>query len=95
MQKYLQEYLEKGCIQPSTSQYNHPILFISKKTGELRVCTNYRSLNRNTMIDRYPIPRIDNTLDRLGHAKIFSKIDLASGCHQVEMHPDHHHKIAF
>ena len=95
VQKHLQKYLEKGWIQPSTSQYNHPILFICKKTGELRVCIDYRSLNSNTIIDRYPIPRIDDTLDRLGHAKIFSKIDLASGYHQVEMHPDHHHKTAF
>ena len=89
VQKHLQEYLEKGWIQPSISQYNHPILFICKKTGELRVCIDYRSLNSNTIIDSYPIPRIDDTLDRLGYAKKFSKIDLASGYHQVEMHPDH------
>ena len=81
VKKHLAEYLEKGWIQPSTSQYNHPILFIKKKTGELRVCIDYRSLNNNTVVDRYPIPRIDDTLDRLGKAKLFSKIDLAYGYH--------------
>ena len=79
VKKHLEEYLSKGWIQPSTSQYNHPLLFIRKKTGELRVCIDYRDLNNNTIIDRYPLPRIDDTLDRLGKAKIFSKIDLASG----------------
>ena len=95
VKKHLDEYLSKGWIQPSTSQYNHPILFIRKKTGELRVCIDYRDLNNNTIIDRYPLPRIDDTLDRLGKAKIFSKIDLASGYHQVEVHPDHRHRTAF
>ena len=93
VQKHLHKYLEKGWIQLSISQYNHPILFICKKTWELRVCVDYRSLNRNTIIDWYSC--IDNTLERLGYAKIFSKIDLASGYHQVEMHLDHHHKTAF
>ena len=59
-QKHLQEYLEKGCIQPSTSQYNHTILFIRKKTGELRVCIDYRSLNRNTHL---PLPSTCSSLN--------------------------------
>ena len=75
--------------------HNYPILFIHTKTGELGVCIDYRSLTSNTIINRYPIPRIDNTLDRLGHLKIFRRIDLASGYHQVEMHPDHCHQTAF
>ena len=83
VQKHLKEYLEKGWIQPSTSQYNHPILFICKKTWELRVCIDYRSLKSNTIINRYPIPHIDNILDRPRYAKIFSKIELASSYHQV------------
>ena len=94
IQKHLQEYLAKGWIQPSTSQHNQPILLICKKTRELRVYIDCRSVNSGTKIDRYPIPRIDNTLDRLIYAKIFSKINLASGYRQVEVHPDHHHKTA-
>ena len=82
-------------MKPSTSKYNHPILFIRKKIGELRVFVDYRSLKNNTTIDRYPIACINDTLDRLGHVKIYSKIYLASGYHQVEMHPDHHYRIAF
>ena len=87
VQKYLQEYLEKGWIQPTTSHYNHHILFIYKKTGQLRVFLDYRSLNSNIIIDRHPIPHIDNILDRLGYAKIFSKIDLENCYHQVEIMP--------
>ena len=81
-------------MQPNISQYNQPFLFICKRTMELRVCVDCRSLNINTKIDRYPIPRIDDTLDILGHAKLVSKIDLVSGYHQVEMHPGYHHKTA-
>ena len=59
------------------------------------MCVDYRSINENTIIDRYPIPRIDDILDRLGGSTIFSKIDLQSGYHQVAIHPDHIHRTAF
>ena len=95
MKKHLKYYLEKGWIQPSTSQYNDPISFICKKTKKLRVYIYYKSLNSNMIIDRYPTHYIHDTLDRLRYAKIFSKIDLASFYHQVEMHVDHYHKTAF
>ena len=75
MQRHLQEYLEKGLIQPIISQYNQPILFIYKKTGKLRVSMDYKSLNSNTIINRYPIPRIDNTMNRLGYVKTFGKLN--------------------
>ena len=95
MQNHLYKYLKKGWIQPSTSRCNHTILFICKKTGELRIFIDYRSLYSNTIIDSHSIAFIDNTLDKLRYAKIFSKIDLTSGYHQVEMHPNHCHRTAF
>ena len=73
--------LAKGWIKPSTSQYNHPILFAKKKEGTLRMCIDYRSLNNNTIVNRYPLPRIDDILDRLSGSKIYSKIDLFNGYH--------------
>ena len=91
----MQEYTENSWIHPTTSQYNYPNLYICKKTGELRDCLDYRSLNGNTIIDRYPIICIDNTLDKLVYAKIFSIIDLASGYHEVEMHSDYHPRTHF
>ena len=95
LQKHLYEYLEKRWMQPSISQYNHPMFFICKKTGELRVCIDYKRLNSNTIIESYPIYRIDDTLDRFGYAKIFIKISLVSGYHQFEMHPDRHRRSTF
>ena len=76
VRRQVDDLLAKGWIRPSTSQYNHPILFVRKKTGELRMCVDYRSLNSNTVIDRYPLPRIDDILDRLGGSTVYSKIDL-------------------
>ena len=73
----LDDYLAKGFIQPSTSPYGAPILFARKKDGTLQMCVDYRSLNKMTKKDVYPIPRIDNLLDRLTNATIFSKIDLS------------------
>ena len=79
MCKLINDLLEKSWIQPSSSQYNHPLLFAKKKDGTLRICIDYKALNANTIIDIYPIPWIDNILDRLGGSVIFSKIDLAQG----------------
>ena len=59
------------------------------------MCIDYRALNANTVVDRYPIPRIDDILDRLGGSAIFSKIDLAQGYHQVRIAPGHEHRTAF
>ena len=75
--------MEKGWIQPSTSQYTHPLVFIKKKETTPQICNNCRALNANTIIDAYPIPHIDNIIDFLGESVIISKIDLAEGYHQI------------
>ena len=79
--KQIDELLSKGWIRESTSAYGHPLLFVTKKDGTMRMCVDYRGLNANTQVDRYPIPRIDDLLDRLHGAKVFSAIDLRSGYH--------------
>ena len=77
----LDEYLKKGWIRPSCLPYGAPIIFIQKKTGELRMTVDYRALNRQTKKDVYPLPRIDDLLDKLSKARFLSAIDLASGYH--------------
>ena len=87
--------LEKGWIRPSSSPYGAPILFAKKKDGGLRMCVDYRSLNKNTRVDRYPIPRIDALLDKLAGSRCFSTMDLQSGFHQISMSDDAAQKSAF
>ena len=87
--------MAKDFIRPSTSPYGAPILFAHKKDGTLRMCIDYRALNKQTRWDSYPIPRIDDLLDRLTHATIFSKIDLSQGYHQVAIEAKDKHKTAF
>ena len=87
--------MEKGWIRPSCSPYGAPIIFIRKKTGELRMTVDYRALNRQTKKDVYPLPRIDDLLDKLSKARYLSAIDLASGYHQIAMAPEDMEKTAF
>ena len=88
--------LESGRIVPSASPYGAPILFAVKKGGAgLRMCTDYRSLNSNSITDNFPLPRIDELLARLRGAKVFSKLDLRDGYHQIPMAPEDCHKTAF
>ena len=79
----VQELLAKGFIRPSTSPFGAPVLFVAKKDGTLRMCVDYRGLNNVTVHNKYPLPRIDEMLDRLQGAKVFSSLDLASGYHQL------------
>ena len=80
--------LEKGWIQPSSSPYSSPILFVSKKDGGLRMCMDCRAFNGQTVKDRYPLPRIDDLLDKLLGASVFSSLDMASGYHQITTAPE-------
>ncbi|KAM2989434.1 hypothetical protein FF2_003418 [Malus domestica] len=81
----LQELTDKGFIQPSTSPWGAPVLFVRKKDGTLRLCIDYRQLNRVTIKNRYPLPRIDDLFDQLKGACVFSKIDLRSGYYQLKI----------
>jgi hypothetical protein len=81
--KQLQELLDKGFIRPSTSPWGCPALFVKKKDKSLRLCVDYRPLNAVTIKNKYPLPRIDVLFDQLVGAKVFSKIDLRSGYHQI------------
>jgi len=95
LKKQLDQLLSYGFIRPSTSPYGAPVLFVKKKDGSMRMCIDYRALNRITIKNRYPLPRVDELFDRLRGAKYFSKMDLRSGYHQVRIHPDDIHKTAF
>ncbi|KAJ9558259.1 LOW QUALITY PROTEIN: hypothetical protein OSB04_012873 [Centaurea solstitialis] len=91
----LEELLEKGFIRPSSSPWGAPILFVKKKDGSMRMCIDYRELNKLTVKKRYPLPRIDDIFDQLHGAAWFSKIDLRSGYHQLKVREEDVHKTAF
>ena len=95
LKKQLKDLTEKGYIQPSVSPFGAPVLFVPKKDGGVRMCVDYRALNRVIVHNRYPLPRIEDLLDRLQGAKLFTKIDLRSGYHQIRVHPSDVHKTAF
>ena len=87
LKKQLSELLEKGWIRPSNSPYGAPVLFVQKKDGSLRCVADYRWLNSATIKSRYPLPNIQDLFDQVRGAKVFSKLDLASGYHQVPVNP--------
>ena len=91
----LQELLDKGFIRPSVSPWGAPVLFVKKKDGTLWLCVDYRQLNKLTVNNKYPLPRIDDLFDQLKGASIFSKIDLRSGYHQLKIKDADVHKTTF
>ena len=93
--KQIESMLEHGFIRPSDSPYGAPVLFVPKKDGSLRFCIDYRWLNKKTVKNRYPLPLPEELFDRLGSAKVFSKIDLRSGYWQMPVKPGDVHKTAF
>ncbi|GKB88153.1 putative reverse transcriptase domain-containing protein [Tanacetum coccineum] len=91
----LSELQDKGFIRPSTSSWGAPVLFVKKKDGSFRMCIDHRELNKLTIKNRYPLPRIDDLFDQLQESKYFSKIDLLSGYHQLRVCKEDIPKIAF
>nr|GFC04626.1 putative reverse transcriptase domain-containing protein [Tanacetum cinerariifolium] len=91
----LQELLERGFIRLSVSPWGAPVLFVKKKDGSMRLCIDYRELNKITIRNRYPLPRIDDLFDQLQGAMHFSKIDLRSGYHQLRVKEQDISKTAF
>ncbi|GKC58628.1 putative reverse transcriptase domain-containing protein, partial [Tanacetum coccineum] len=79
---------DKGFIRPSSSPWGAPVLFVKKKDGSFRMCIDYRELNKLTIKNHYPLPRIDDLFDQLQGSQYFSKIDLRSGYHQLRVHED-------
>nr|GFB72109.1 putative reverse transcriptase domain-containing protein [Tanacetum cinerariifolium] len=81
----LKELQDKGFTRPSSSPWGAPVLFMKKKDGSFRMCIDYRELNKLTIKNRYPLPRIDDLFDQLQGSCYFSKIDLRSGYHQLRV----------
>ena len=91
----MEEMVNKGFVRPSTSPWGASVLFVKKKDGSMRLCIDYRELNKVTIRNQYPLPRIDDLFDQLQGAKVFSKIDLRSGYHQLRVHDEDVPKTAF
>ena len=91
----MEEMVNKGFVRPSTSPWGAPVLFVKKKDGSMRLCIDYRELNKVTIRNQYPLPRIDDLFDQLQGAKVFSKIDLRSGYHQLRVHDEDPHLSAY
>ncbi|GBG80214.1 hypothetical protein CBR_g30581 [Chara braunii] len=91
----LDDLLEKGWIWPSSSPYGAPVLFVRKKNKDLRLCIDYRKLNAQMIRNAGPLPRIEDLLGRLSGAKFFSKLDLKSGYHQLEIRQEDRYKTVF
>jgi hypothetical protein len=95
LKKQIDELSEKGYIRPSTSPWAAPVLFVEKKDGTKRMCIDYRALNKVTIKNKYPLPRIEDLFDQLRGASVFSKIDLRSGYHQLRIRPSDIPKTTF
>ncbi|GKE48063.1 putative reverse transcriptase domain-containing protein [Tanacetum coccineum] len=91
----IQELADRGFIRPSTSPWGDPVLFVKKKNGSFRMCIDYRELNKLTVKNRYPLPRIDDLFDQLQGLSVYSKINIRSGYHQLRVKDEDIPKTAF
>ena len=92
---HIRKLLDNGIIQESYNPYAASIVLVRKKDGSLRLCVDYRRLNAKTIRDQFPLPRVEESIDAIGNAKLFSTMDLASGFNQVAMNEEDRHKTAF
>jgi len=88
LKKQIEDLLEKKFIRPSASPWGAPVLLVKKKDDSSRLCVDYRQLNKLTIKNKYPLPRIDDLLNQLRGATLFSKIDLRSEYHQILVKPE-------
>ena len=95
LKKQLEELLEKQFVRPSVSPWGALVLLVKKKDGTMRLCVDYRQLNKMTVKNMYPLPRMDDLMDQLVGACVFSKIDLRSGYHQIRVKSEDISKTAF
>jgi len=95
IKKQIQELFEKGFIRPISSPCGSPIILVPKKDRTWRMCVDFKALNKITIKNRYPLPRIDDLLDQLKNAVYFTKLDLRSGYHQIRIAENDIWKIAF
>ena len=93
--RQVEKMQEMGVVTPSSSPWSSPVVLVRKKDGAHRFCVDYRGLNEVTKADGFPLPRVDDLLDQLGHSRYFSTLDLAAGFWQIRMHPDSKEKTAF
>ena len=91
----IHELLDKGYIRPSVSPWGAPVVLVKKKDETFRMCIANRQLNKMIVKNKYPLPRTDDLFDHIGGEKIFSKIDLQSGYHQVRVKDEDIHNAAF
>jgi len=95
LKKQLEDLFDKKFVRPSVSPWGAPVLLVKKKDGNMRLCIDYRQLNKVTIKNRYPLSRIDDLMDQLVGARVFSKIDLRSGYHQIKVKDEDMQKTAF
>jgi len=95
LKKQLEDFLDKMFVRPSVSPWGAPVLLVKKKDGSTKLCIDYRQLNKVTIKNRYPLPRIDDLMDQLVGARVFNKIDLRSSYHQIKVKDEDIQKTAF